>query len=337
MRAHTKIRTNRCVRALLSLALLAFLHTETIVPTVVFADQIEASNDSEPIVLNIEELPNAIQVHPKVISGGLPEDSKAFSELAKLGVRTIISVDGQTPDVAAAKKHGMKYVHLPHGYNGISAERTQELAKAVRDLPGPIYIHCHHGKHRSPAAASVACVGAGFLPSEAAVSFIRMAGTSPHYEGLYRSVRTCRRFNSIELDQLEVDFNAQAPIAPLVESMVSIEHRFSNLKQFQKVDWKNLKHHPDIEPAHEALLLKEHFRELSRFDQKEQTPDYLQLLKSSEIAAEHLEAELRSWKSSKEKQAPTTSLMNSMLLLEKNCQQCHQKYRDVSLIPALQR
>ncbi len=34
----------------------------------------------------------------------------------------------------------------------------RKTAKAVRDLPGKIYIHCHHGKHRSAAAAATACV-----------------------------------------------------------------------------------------------------------------------------------------------------------------------------------
>ena len=36
-----------------------------------------------------------------------------------------------------AKKYGMRYVHLPHGYDGIPEERIAELAKAVRDLPQP--------------------------------------------------------------------------------------------------------------------------------------------------------------------------------------------------------
>src|SRR5262245_48277837 len=116
---------------------------------------------AEPRKLAALHLPCAIEIHPQVISGGLPEGEAAFQDLAALGIKTIISVDGATPDVATAKKHGLRYVHLPHGYDGISAARAAELAKAVRDLPGPIYIHCHHGKHRSPAAAAVACVAAG--------------------------------------------------------------------------------------------------------------------------------------------------------------------------------
>src|SRR5262245_58106552 len=117
----------------------------------------------QPTKVAAAHLPNAYQIHAKVISGGLPEGDTAFQELADLGVKTIISVDGATPDIETAKKHGLRYVHLPHGYDGIPRSRANELAKAVRDLPGPIYIHCHHGKHRSPAAATVACVAAGLV------------------------------------------------------------------------------------------------------------------------------------------------------------------------------
>jgi hypothetical protein len=44
-------------------------------------------------------LPNAIQLHEQVISGGLPEGDAAFAKLKELGVKTIISVDGARPDL----------------------------------------------------------------------------------------------------------------------------------------------------------------------------------------------------------------------------------------------
>ena len=97
-----------------------------------------------PTQIVSKNLPNAYRLHERVISGGLPNGEAAFRELRDLGVKTIISVDGAQPDVAGARKYGLRYVHLPHGYDGISRTRQRELAKAVRDLPGPAYIHCHH-------------------------------------------------------------------------------------------------------------------------------------------------------------------------------------------------
>src|SRR5262245_36049218 len=82
-----------------------------------------------PQKIAAEHLPNAYRIAEKVISGGLPDGDAGFAELEALGVKTVISVDGMTPDVEGARKHGLRYVHLPHGYDGIPSERGQELAK----------------------------------------------------------------------------------------------------------------------------------------------------------------------------------------------------------------
>ena len=63
-----------------------------------------------------------------------------MSRSSRLGVKTVISVDGAKPDVDLAKKHGMRYVHLPHGYDGVPDDRAKELAKAVR-RPGRPDLH----------------------------------------------------------------------------------------------------------------------------------------------------------------------------------------------------
>ncbi len=70
-------------------------------------------------------LHNAHRVTDKVLSGAQPEGEAAFAELARLGVRTIISVDGATPDVQLASKHGLRYVHLPITYGGVTTGQGQ--------------------------------------------------------------------------------------------------------------------------------------------------------------------------------------------------------------------
>jgi hypothetical protein len=61
--------------------------------------------NAAPEKVAAEHLPNPWRLHPKVISGGLPEGDAAFKELADLGVKTVISFDGAKPDVAKAKKY----------------------------------------------------------------------------------------------------------------------------------------------------------------------------------------------------------------------------------------
>ncbi|MFN9972733.1 MAG: hypothetical protein ACK58T_22875, partial [Phycisphaerae bacterium] len=65
----------------------------------------------EPTRLTVEHLPNAVRVHDKVVSGGLPEGEEGFRSLKQLGIQTVISVDGAAPDLAMARKYGLRYIH----------------------------------------------------------------------------------------------------------------------------------------------------------------------------------------------------------------------------------
>src|SRR5688572_11354389 len=76
------------------------------------------------------DLDNFYQITAQIYSGATPGDDSAFADLAARGIKTIISVDGASPDVEAAKKFGLRYVHLPMGYDGISTNRALELVKA---------------------------------------------------------------------------------------------------------------------------------------------------------------------------------------------------------------
>jgi hypothetical protein len=90
-------------------------------------------------------LGNVHEIAPGVFSGAVPHGGEAFRELSRRGVRTVISADGGKPDVDAARRYGLRTVPLPIGYDGIPAERALEPAKALTELPGPFYLHCHHG------------------------------------------------------------------------------------------------------------------------------------------------------------------------------------------------
>ncbi|MGB4710036.1 MAG: hypothetical protein WBH50_00105 [Fuerstiella sp.] len=283
-----------------------------------------------PVKLTSQHLPNPVQLHPKVISGGLPEDDAAFQELADLGVKTVISVDGMTPDVTTAAKHGLRYVHLPHGYDGIPEQRIKELAKAVRDLEGPIYIHCHHGKHRSPAAASVACVSAGLIPARLAVPILELAGTNPGYKGLYEAAQQATAFDKALLNELQVEFKEVQKIPPMAEAMVHLSHADEHLKLIAAANWKSPENHPDLVPAHEALLMREIFTEMLRTDEVARQPEeFRKWLQDSEADAQQLEAELKAWITDQNVASPLARLTELSAKISANCKACHQKYRDV--------
>ncbi len=287
---------------------------------------------SEPHRLKTEHLPNAIQIHGKVISGGQPDGEQGFLELKNLGVKTIISVDGAKPELALARKYGLRYVHLPHGYNGILPERAQELAKAVRDLDGPIYIHCHHGKHRSPAAAAVACVSAGLIEPSSTLAILKLAGTNENYRGLFESVASAQKFATTILDDLETEFPESAILPPIAKAMVELEHTHNHLNQLAARRWRSQPTHPELEPAHEALLLREHFNEMLHLNIAAGQPDGFQkLLEESEYDAVQLEEAVRKWKQSDFLNSKPAAMDESLRRINDNCAKCHRLYRDITL------
>jgi protein tyrosine phosphatase (PTP) superfamily phosphohydrolase (DUF442 family) len=287
---------------------------------------------AHPRRLATEHLHNVVRIHEKVISGAQPDGDEAFSELRALGVKTIISVDGAKPDVEAARKYGLRYVHLPIGYDGVPDKRVKELAKAVRDLPGPVYIHCHHGKHRSPAAATVACVSAGLVSSRNAVAVLQVAGTSPRYLGLFESTTNAHRLEDKLLDALNVEFRETIDVPPLAEAMVAIEHTHDHLKLLSSTDWKQSPEHPDLDPAHEALLLREHFTELLRSDELKQQPiEFQRLAQHAETACQHLENVVRNWKAAEPSSPPPKEIAVAFDQLSNHCASCHRRFRDVPL------
>jgi protein tyrosine phosphatase (PTP) superfamily phosphohydrolase (DUF442 family) len=287
----------------------------------------EARAPSAFQALSDSRLANAHIVTDKVISGAQPHDEQSFLALAELGVRTIISVDGARPDAQAARRHGMRYVHIPITYGTVTDEQARALARAIDEMPGRIYIHCHHGKHRSAAATAVACVLAGQLPAERAEQVLQTFGTGENYDGLWRAAREARPLDEAamkELRGMEIDFVEAAAVPELAEAMLAIDFHAENLKLVQKSGWKPPADHPDLSPAHEALQLEEYLRELGRSGDVAARPeDFGRMLAQSERAARNLR-ELISWGGVGSGAAADEALA----LVTASCTQCHRAYRD---------
>ena len=80
---------------------------------------------------------------------------------------------------------------------------------------------------------------------------------------------------------------------PLAKAMVNIEVRFDNLMMASRSSWKVNAAHPDIDAAHEALMLKEHFAEILRtVPGGESSKEFREIFRGSHEAASRLEAQL---------------------------------------------
>ncbi len=258
-------------------------------------------------------LHNLHRVSPDLWSGGNPDGEIGFLQLKQLGVKTIISVDGAMPEVALAEKYGLRYVHLPVGYDGITRERILELAKAARDLPGPVYVHCHHGKHRGPAAAvSIRlCLDPQFTP-EQAEGHMKDAGTDPRYAGLIALPRTLKRPSAEELDRAPGTFPPTSRVADLTTRMVEIDGIWDKLKAAKDAGWPK-----PVKSTGDTVLLIEQFREVRRLPR---AASFAEHLVDAESAGVELESALR--------QSDVGKANTAFAASKAHCQRCHDEFRD---------
>jgi protein tyrosine phosphatase (PTP) superfamily phosphohydrolase (DUF442 family) len=276
---------------------------------------------SKPAVPSAEG-PPAVEhfawVSARVARGAQPEGDAAFAFLAAQGVRTLISVDGARPDVEAAARHGLRYVHIPFGYDRIPEEQSRRIAKTVRELGGPFFVHCHHGRHRGPAAAAIAQQTLGGMTCEQAKEELSRAGTDPRYEGLYRSVSGFIAPSEEETRADPFDFPSVAPVPALAEAMVSLDQRMDGLRAARAAGWKSPPDHPDIAPAHEALQAGELLAEVARTPEAARFPAPL----------EEALAAARALRTALDAPARPDDAEAAWRRLTQSCSACHADHRD---------
>jgi hypothetical protein len=242
-------------------------------------------------------------------------------------VKTVISVDGTKPDVATARSNGLRYIHLPIGYEGVAEHRTLELAKVLHDAQGLVYIHCHHGQHRGPAAAAVACVVAGQMDNAQALEVMKTMGTGVQYPGLWASAKGARKADETMLRELKVEYRETAAVPPFAEAMVHLDGVFGHLELCGKAGWKKPTDHPDLDPVHEALQAREICAEIMRTAECAARPvDFRERMGSAQRAASELETFLGVPASNADSSREVAD--RAFARLRQCCGDCHKAYRN---------
>jgi protein tyrosine phosphatase (PTP) superfamily phosphohydrolase (DUF442 family) len=272
-------------------------------------------------------LHNVVAYGPGLWSGSVPEGDAGFATLRAWGVRTVISVDGAEPDLARAQAAGIRYVHLPIGYNGFDEARKLELARAVHDLPGPIYVHCHHGKHRSAGAAATVAVALGLMGTEQAIARMHVSGTAPGYKGLYACAAGAQPLSDAQLREARVDVPAVTRPNGFVAAMVSIDEELDHLKAIEAAGWSIPADHPDLVPVAVAGAIADHFRLLQDDKESKARPQaFRDMLAAAARDAQAIEDVLATPPSTDGARA--AALAAPMRALAASCKDCHVRYRD---------
>lgn len=225
-----------------------------------------------------------------IISGAEPEGSEALATIASWGVRTLVSVDGKAPDAEVAAGLGMRYVHVPIQYAGITEDEVLRIAKTFRELPGPFYVHCYHGKHRGPAAAAIGRVVLDGVPRDRAIAEMRQwCTTSSKYEGLYATIATADLPTSAATARYDYSFEAAHSFEGTRACMVEMTRKWDLIEASERLGWAADPEHPDVDVLQEAAQLHQLFEVCSDLEESRTYPDdYREWLESGRAGAEAL-------------------------------------------------
>jgi len=269
-------------------------------------------------------LKQVVAFHEDLFSGSKPDGELGMDSLMKLNVDTIICVDGVAPDVKGAREYGIKTIHIPLKYNAPNKAQILDLATAVSmsRVGGNVYIHCHHGKHRSAAAAALVSIALGFSTPQAMKSRMEVAETWPHYTGLWEAVERQEAVNIFKILDNEKPFPSMVKPEGMTAQMVAVDEAFDRLLLVKQSGWVIPESHPDLAPASDAGLIAETFRSM-------QLAPETQLIKfdftTQVINAVHQASGLE--KALKIETLDTKSLDQYLHRVDQSCINCHAAVR----------
>lgn len=271
--------------------------------------------------VDLAGLEHVAELTPDLISGGEPQGRAGYETLRAMGVKTVISVDAVPPPAELAREMGIRVVHLPIGYDGVPESTRVAMAKALTELEGPVYVHCHHGKHRGPAALVAGAVCSGEIDTARAAEFMTLTGTSKSYAGLWADVASAAPIDPVVLYTTEVDLPERADVGGYAGAMSLISRANDRVKLVAANNWQVPADHPDLAPGSDLGLIHNLLRSLA--DDAE----------SIAFGAEHqrlLENSVR-WSSEAERAFNAGDLAAAGVAFKElgaSCKACHVAYRD---------
>jgi len=202
------------------------------------------------------------------------------------------------------------------------------IAKTFRELDGPFYVHCFHGKHRGPAAAALGRVVLDGVPREQAIAEMRQyCGTSKKYEGLYSTIA----FGDVPSEEATAacpfDFAPAHRFKGFRQAMIDICRSYETAEKLAKNGWRATDEHPDANAANEARRTAEVFAQTVELDEVQARPEDFRgwLADSARESGQLAELLDRHAKGDAGAGEQAHEVLKS---LKASCTACHTKYRN---------
>lgn len=174
--------------------------------------------DAKPPVCEagrVYRLSDRLLVGPRLLARG------DWDALANAGVTHTLSVDA-LPSPPLAESLGLTRRHVPIGYDGPDRFESQQLLAVLEECErtgGTLYVHCHHGRHRGPAAAALLGVWSHQFDADAAREAMAAIGTDAKYVGLWELLERPRP----SVPEIARDVPAESAVNPLARAMAELD------------------------------------------------------------------------------------------------------------------
>jgi len=274
--------------------------------------------------LSFKDLSNVVFYQDDLISGCKPEGKEGLASLRELGVKTLICVDGVAPNVALATEFEINTVHLPWKYNAPTDEQILNVTTvfARGRTVGNVYIHCHHGKHRSAAAAAVASIALGEMTLEQAIQRMHISQTSQEYTGLWDAVEHTTRIPIEAIEKNKKEFQSIVKPEGMLDLMITMDEALDTLELLQENKWDSALEERSIVSAAEAGTIVESYRMLQLSEEVNSLPvDFETLLVNALHQANGLEDSLL-------QSLPPKKLDAHFEKVKQSCVACHSVFRN---------
>lgn len=117
------------------------------------------------------------------LSVGAQPTEEQLLDMAREGVKTVVNLrtageDEQplSPEEEGKKVEaaGMRYVHIPASMKAMGAELVDQFRDKLKEVPGPVFVHCHKGKRAGAFAMMHRAVETGMTGEETLKQAVQM-------------------------------------------------------------------------------------------------------------------------------------------------------------------
>lgn len=156
----------------------------------------------------VDGVGRVVCVGKDVWCGPVPSDWRAVAHFD-----AVICVDSVPPESTGE----VAVAFAATAYSGLSPAARRALASAGE---GRVYVHCHHGRHRGPAAGVWLARRRGLAP-DAAAAVLDAAGTGREFAGLWRDA-----LGSLDVPPDEQPFTPAEPVSLIRRWMAEADRTY---------------------------------------------------------------------------------------------------------------